>query len=61
VPFALPLIEAADPTGSRVVFPVPAEYVMNLVDQAQCEMLVFFVARLTIKLQEVADGKSVGP
>jgi hypothetical protein len=61
VPFSLLLIEAADPAGSWVIFTVPAEDIMNLIDEAQREPLVFFVPRLTMKLQEVADGKSVGP
>ncbi len=55
------LIKAAYPASSGVVLTVSAEYVMNLINEAQCEILVFFIIRLTIKLQEVAHGKSVGP
>jgi hypothetical protein len=61
MPFALLLIETADPAGSRVVSTVSAEEVVNLVDQAQRKILVFLAPRLPIKPQEVADGKSVGP
>jgi hypothetical protein len=50
VDFALLIIEAADPAGSWVVFTVPAKYGMNLIHEVQCEMLVFFITRLTIKL-----------
>jgi hypothetical protein len=61
MPFALLLLETADPAGSRVVSTVSAEEVVNLVDQAQCKIFVFLAPRLPIKLQEVADSKSVGP
>jgi hypothetical protein len=54
-------IETADPAGSRVIVTVSSEYVMDLIHEAQGEPLVFLITRLTIKFQEVADGKSVGP
>jgi hypothetical protein len=58
---ALLLIQAADPAGSWVVFTVPAKYFMNLIDEAQCEMLVFFITHLTVKLEEVTNGKRISP
>lgn len=59
--FALLLVEAADPAGSRVVLTMAAEYVMNLIDQQQRESLVFIITRSALELQEVAHGKGVGP
>jgi hypothetical protein len=34
---------------------------MDLIDEVQGELLEVLIMRLTIELQEVADGKSVGP
>ncbi len=58
---ALLLIQAADPAGSGVVFTVPAEYGMNLIDEVHCEMRIFLLACVTRKSQEVAHGKRVSP
>jgi len=55
------LIETADPAGSRVIVAVTSEYGMDLIDELQGEPLEALVTRLTIQLQKVADGKSVGP
>jgi hypothetical protein len=58
---ALFLIESADPAGSWVIVAVMSEYGMDLIDELQGKLLVVLVTRLTIQLQKVADGKSVGP
>jgi hypothetical protein len=55
------IAETADPAGSCVIVTVSSEYEMNLIDKVQRELFVLFVACLTIKPQEVADGKSVSP
>jgi hypothetical protein len=61
MPFALLLIEAANPAGSWIVITVLTKDVMNLIDESQCETSVFFITRLAIKIQKVANGKSIGP
>jgi len=45
---ALFLIEAADPAGPRVVFAVAAEYVVDLINELQCQILEFLVPGLLI-------------
>jgi hypothetical protein len=42
------LAETADPAGSWIVFPVPPEHAMDLIDQEQSEFHVFFFARSTM-------------
>ncbi len=53
--------ETADPAGPWVIVTVSSEYEMDLIDEVQRELLVLFITCLTIKPQEVADGKSVCP
>jgi hypothetical protein len=58
---SVPLIKAADPTGSGVVMTVPSEHAMHLIDELQCQLLEFFAPGLLIETEKVADRESVGP
>jgi hypothetical protein len=54
-------IETAYPAGSWIIIAVSSEYEMDLIDEVQGELFVLFITCLKIKVQEVADGKSVCP
>jgi hypothetical protein len=57
----LPVIKAADPARSRVVFTVAAKYGVDLIHEAQGEMGIGFIVCLLRKPEEIAEGKCVGP
>jgi len=58
---AFMLIETADPAGTRIVSTVTAKYSMHLINQERSHMPVVLIAGLTIKPEEIADSKGVGP
>jgi hypothetical protein len=59
--FSLFLTETADPAYPWVVFAVPSEDVVNLIDETQGELFITLVARLLVKGEEIADGERVCP
>lgn len=54
-------VQAADPSGPRVVFPVFAQHLMDLIDEAERQVTVSLFRCLTVQREEVADGECVCP
>jgi len=50
-------IETAEPAGPRIIVTVPSENMMDLVHEAQGELLVMIIRPLTIELQELQTAK----
>jgi len=59
--FALLLMQAADPAFPRVVFTVPAEDMVHLVDKAQCKVPVCCIICPVIQFKVVAYRKRIRP
>jgi hypothetical protein len=58
---AVLLIEAADPTGSMIIAPVPSEHVMHLVNELQGQIFEFLFPGLLIEAEKVTDCEGIGP
>jgi hypothetical protein len=61
VQFPCLLIETADPALSPVVVTMTSKNFMDLIDKKECKFFVFFIIRLPIQPQEIANRKSIGP
>jgi hypothetical protein len=61
VQFPFLLIEAADSALSPIVVTMPSKNLMDLIDKQECKFFVFFIIRLPIQPQEIANRKSIGP
>jgi hypothetical protein len=58
---AVLLLEAADPTGSVVVVPMPSKHAMHLIDELQCQILEFLAPGLLIEAKKVTNCESISP
>ncbi len=53
--------QPADPAGTRIVFPMPSQRVMHLIDQPQSEIHVPLLPGQTRQAEEIAYRKGVRP
>ena len=61
MPFTLVFTQSADPPRAPVIVPMPAQGVMNLVDQLQCAFRVALLAAAARQAEIVADREGVRP
>lgn len=55
------LTQTADPAAPGIVRPMPAEDVMHLINELQCELAIIRISGSTTELQEIANCKRIRP